>query len=80
LSDVILSDEERTPTEQFRDAREKIEEEAKILRERLEGHSRSHTWVQLFLNRHGLVEEADLGAVSAVLREHILRLSRDLDA
>jgi len=76
-----LSDEERTPTEQFRDAREKIEEEAKILRERLEGHSRSHTWVQLFLMyRHGLVEEADLGAVSAVLREHILRLSRDLDA
>jgi hypothetical protein len=76
---AILTDENRTPTEQFWDAMEKIKEEARILVNCLDGHSRSkmHGYV-LLMHRHGLIRDDDLGEFSEALREQILTSSRHL--
>lgn len=74
----MLTSEDRTQTEIFWEAKERMDEEAQILRDSLDGHSRSSMTMHLFLMyRHGLVEDADLKEFSEGLRDHILTLSRE---
>ena len=73
----ILTDEHKTPTEQFWDAKERMKEEARILVDCLDGHSRSKMhWYLFLMHRHGLIAEADLEEFSEELRDRILALSR----
>jgi hypothetical protein len=73
----ILTDELKTPRERFWDAKKKMEKEAKILVDCLDGHSRSEMrWYLLLMHRHGLIEDADLEEFSGELREQILESSR----
>jgi hypothetical protein len=75
----ILTDESKTPTERFWDAKERIKEEAKILVDCLDVHSRSKMpWYLLLMHRHGLIQDSDLGEFSEALREQILASSRGL--
>lgn len=54
----ILTDEERTPTRQFWDAKKKMEEEAEILRTCLDPHARSKMFSQLsFMYGYGLIHD-----------------------
>ena len=76
---AILSDQKRTPTEQFWDVKKKAEDEARILVDRLDGHSRSKMHFYLLLmHRHGLIEDADLAEFSEDIRERTLASSREL--
>ncbi len=73
---AVLTDETRTPTEQFWDAKEKMKAEARILITCLDGHSRSKMSCYLSLMyRYGLVEASDLEEFSDELREWILASS-----
>jgi len=71
-----LTDETKTPTERFWEAKDAVDEEAKILVDCLDGHSRSNMKLHLLLMyRHGLVMDADLNAFSDALREWVLMAS-----
>jgi hypothetical protein len=75
----ILTDESKTPTERFWDAKERMKEEAKILVDCLDGHSRSKmAWYLLLMHRHELIQDYDLKEFSEALREQILTSSRSL--
>ncbi len=75
----ILTDESKTPTERFWDAMKRMKEEAKILVDCLDGHSRSRMqWYLLLMHRHGLIQDSDLKEFSEALREQILTSSRAL--
>ena len=70
---AILTDESRTPTEQFWDAKERMEKEARILTDCLDGHSKSSMFTYiLVMFRHKLILEADLSEFSDELREQIM--------
>ncbi|MCD6527431.1 MAG: hypothetical protein J7K75_10620 [Desulfuromonas sp.] len=72
---AILTDESRTPTEQFWDAKERMETEAQILKDCLDGHSRSSMFTyMLVMFRHKLIVESDLSEFSDELREQIVSL------
>jgi hypothetical protein len=74
---TILADERQTPTERFWDAKKKMKEEARILVDCLDGHSRSKMrWTLLLMHRHGLIEDPDLEEFSSELREHLQEWSR----
>ena len=75
----ILTDESKTPTERFWDAKKKMKEEAKVLVDCLDGHSRSKMQRYLLLmHLHGLIQDSDLNEFSEALREQILTSSRAL--
>jgi hypothetical protein len=68
----VLADKNKTPTEQFWDAKEKMEEEAKILVDCLDGHSRSKmNWYLLLMYRPGLINNDDLEELSKELQEQV---------
>ncbi|MHA2284188.1 MAG: hypothetical protein ACXAC5_25395 [Promethearchaeota archaeon] len=70
----VLTDKNKTSTEQFWDAKEKMEEEAKILVDCLDGHSRSKMdWYLLLMYSHGLINNDDLEKFSRELREQVLK-------
>jgi len=74
---TVLTDEQRTPTEQFWDAKAKMKEESKILETCLDGHSRSKMSGYLSLMyRYGFIGDADLDEFSGELRARILIASR----
>ena len=74
---AVLTDKNRTPTEQFWDAKEKMQKEAKILTDCLDGHSRSSMHWRLFLMYgHGFIQDADLEEFSQELREQLLASSK----
>lgn len=76
---AILEDEEKKPTERFWEARRAMDEEAGILTDCLDGHSRSKmSWNLFLMHGHGLVLDEDLDEFSDGLRESILRSSREL--
>lgn len=76
IADMLGSDD-GTPMEIFWEAKERMDEEGKILRDCLDGHSRSNMTMHLLLMyRHGLIDDADLDAFSDNLRDHILELYR----
>ena len=65
----ILTDPSKTPTERFWDAKRKIEEEARILIDCLDGHSRSKmAWYLQFMHHCGLMQDSDLHEFSEALR------------
>jgi len=73
----VLTDKNKTPTEQFWDAKEKMEKEARILVDCLDGHSRSKMhWYLFLMHRHGLIQDTDLEEFSEELREQLLTASR----
>lgn len=68
----LLTDEGKSPTERFWDAKERMKEEAKLLRECLDGHSRSKMeWYLLLMHTRGFVQDNDLEEFSEQLRELI---------
>ncbi len=75
----ILTEEKKTPTERFWDAKKRMKEEAQILVDCLDGHSRSKMqWYLLLMHRRGLIQDSDLNEFSEALREQILTSSRGL--
>lgn len=73
---AIFMDEGRTPTEQFWDARERIEKERKILRNCLDGHSRSGMkWYMYLMYRHGMLSDLDLENFSDDMKNYIKQSS-----
>ena len=69
----ILTDESKTSTVRFWDAKKKMKEEAKVLIDCLDGHSRSKMqWYLLLMHRHGLIQDSDLKEFSEELRGQIL--------
>lgn len=69
---AILEAEEKSQTERFWGARDKIEQERKILQACLDPHSRSMMHSHLFLMyRYGMLKDADLENFSEELREQI---------
>jgi hypothetical protein len=72
----LLTDESKTPTERFREAEQRIGEEAKLLGDLLDGHSRSKMfWVLFAMHRQSFIGDADLEEFSAELRERIRKPS-----
>lgn len=70
----LLTDKTKIPSEQFWDAKHKINQEAKILVRCLDGHSRSKMDMFLILMyNHDLINKDDLKEFSDELREKILR-------
>jgi len=65
----ILSDEEHTPTEQFWDTFNAMKKEDKILRDCLDGYSKSDMDMHILLMlRHGIMKDEDLEFFSDELR------------
>jgi len=69
---TILDNKEISPTEQFWEIEERTQEIAKILRNCLDGHSRSKMefYIGLMLH-HEMMKEEDLTAFSPELRERL---------
>ncbi len=69
---AVLSDAGKTPTDQFWDAKEMMENEARILEDCLGHYSRSNMLFSLMsMFHHGLVREEDLQEFSDQLRQRI---------
>ena len=69
----IFIDEDKTPTERFWEAKEIMDEQARILVNCLKGHSRSKMFEYfLLMYRYGFIEDADLEEFSETLQELIL--------
>jgi hypothetical protein len=68
----ILTDTERTPTNQFWDAFEEMKKEKKILEDCLDGHSRSGMDISMLLMlRYGMLKEEDMKGFSEELQEQL---------
>jgi hypothetical protein len=73
----ILTDRDKTPTEQFWSVKKKMDKEAHLLKDCLDGHSRSKKFYYLFLMyQRGLVCDSDLDEFSTELKERILRSAK----
>jgi polyhydroxyalkanoate synthesis regulator phasin len=69
---AIFQDEKLTPTEQFWEVEERVREESRILRDCLDGHSRSKmTLFILVMVRRGMLTNEDASIFSDELRERI---------
>ena len=70
---AMLHDEDKTPTERFWAAKERMAEEARLLRDCLDRHSRSQMGFHLRLMvRYGMVSAEDLAEFSEELRQNVL--------
>ena len=68
----ILSNPDKTPTDVFWDTKEKADKTAKILRDCLDGHSRSRMTRYLFLmHNHNMITLGDLNDFSKELQKHM---------
>ena len=68
----ILTDGDRTATDQFWDTFEEMKKEKKILQDCLDQHSRSQMYLSMLLMlRHGMLKEADLKGFSEELQEQL---------
>lgn len=68
----ILSSPERTPTEQFWDTLEAMNEQKKILKDCLDGHTISNMDISIMLMLgYGIMKEEDLEVFSEELQEWI---------
>ena len=73
----LLQSEDRTETESFWDAEQRIDEEAQVLQECLGNHSRSKMWMSVLLMlRYEMLTEADLEQFSVEFRDEILASRR----
>jgi len=70
-------EQNKTPTRRFWDAREKMEEEARILQYCLDGHSRSKMgWYLHLMLCHGVIRGSDLDEFGKAFSRNLLTLSR----
>ena len=76
---AVLTDKNKNETERFWDALEAMEREAKVLRECLDGHSRSKMWLYLLtMIRAGMLTAGDMSAFSPELRKQVADAFGDL--
>ena len=69
---ALLADPAKSETERFWAAMEEMENEAKILRHCLDGHSRSKMWLFILsMIRAGMLEKADLAGFTGELQEKV---------
>lgn len=69
---TMLQQQESTPTERFWEVEERIRKEAKILRNCLDGHSRSkQVMFMAVMYGHGMLVDDDLESFSDELAERI---------
>lgn len=74
----ILTDSDKTPTEQFWDIYNATRKEAKILRDCLDGHSRSKQFFFMVLMcNHGLIAREDLEGFSEDLQASLSEYLKD---
>jgi hypothetical protein len=67
-----FTDPKKTETERFWDALEAMEVEARVLRQCLDGHSRSKMWLYLLTMAHaGMLKKGDLVGFSDELRQRV---------
>jgi hypothetical protein len=68
----MLVDRTKTETERFWDAMEVMEREARVLRECLDGHSRSKMWLyMLAMIRAGMLTRVDVSGFSEDLQKEV---------
>ena len=68
----ILTDGDRSATDQFWDTFEEMKKEKKILQDCLDRHSRSYMYLSMLLMlRHGMLKEEDLQGFSEELQEQL---------
>ena len=69
---TLLTDPEKTETERFWDAMEEMEREARVLRECLDGHSRSKMWLYILaMIRAGMLSKEDINVFSEDLQKQV---------
>ena len=69
---AVLVDPAKNQTQRFWDAMEEMEREAKVLRQCLDGHSRSKMWLyMLTMIRAGMLTREDVAVFSADLQKEI---------
>lgn len=69
---ALLTDPKKNETERFWSAMEEMEREARILRECLDGHSRSRMWLYLVMMiRYGMFTREDLAGFSEGLQQQL---------
>ena len=69
---TLLTGPEKTETERFWDAMEEVEREARVLRECLDGHSRSKMWLYILaMIRAGMLSKGDIGIFSEDLQKQV---------
>ena len=69
---AILTDGNRSATDQFWDAFNEMKKEKKVLQDCLDRHSRSYMYLSMLLMlRHGMLKEEDLKGFSEELQEQL---------
>ena len=77
----VLTQKGKTPTELFWETKDRIDQEAQILIDCFDGHSRSKLrWILLLMHRHGVIDSADLTEFSEALRQEMNRALGEDDA
>jgi pilus assembly protein TadC len=70
---AVLTDADRSATDQFWDTFEAIKKEKRILEDCLDRHSRSQMYISMVLMlRYGMLKKADLKAFSDELQEQLI--------
>jgi len=68
----MLTNPEKSETERFWDAMKEMEREAKVLRQCLDGHSRSKMWLYILtMIRVGMLRKEDMEAFSEELQKEV---------
>lgn len=69
---ALLTDPEKNETECFWDAMEEMQREARVLRECLDGHSRSKMWLYILaMIRAGMLSKEDIEVFSEDLQKEV---------
>ncbi len=69
---ALLADPKKNETERFWDAIVEMEREARVLRQCLDGHSRSKMWLyMLTMIRAGMLKREDMGVFSDELQKKV---------
>ena len=68
----MLTSQEKSETERFWDAMEEMEREATVLRQCLDGHSRSKMWLYILtMIRSGMLRKEDIEVFSEELQKEV---------
>ena len=68
----MLTNPEKSETERFWDAMKEMEREAKVLRQCLDGHSRSNMWLYILtMIRAGMLRKEDVEVFSEELQKEV---------
>ncbi|MBC8548679.1 MAG: hypothetical protein H8D23_03415 [Candidatus Brocadiales bacterium] len=70
----MLSDDRKTPTERFWEAKEQMKKDARILVDCFDGHSRGKMgWYLFLMHLHKVITDEDLVDFSDSLREEVFK-------